>query len=144
MMFGPHMIVDMSLLPLLRPSEWCATGRHIRKLHHKNRLCRFPFHFIFAGCDREHVSWADINNRYFPNGIDSHLFTVTELDYLDIFPREQLVYLSPDAPLTLTEYDPEKVYIVAALADELPRPRLTLRRATADGIETRRLPVEKE
>lgn len=142
MTHGPHIIFDMSFYPEMRPVEVSLTSKQLIQVHHVNRAHRFPHHIIFSGCKRNHPSWEDAN-RYFKNGIDSSLCSITEKHYLDIFPREQLVYLSPDAKQTVNEYDPNKVYIIAAMVDRVPRPNLTLGRAKEEGIEARRLPLER-
>jgi len=39
----------------------------------------------------------------------------TSLSYLDLFPREQLVYLSPDSPNIMNEYEHNVVYILGGI-----------------------------
>lgn len=141
-MFGPRLIIDTSMIPLLRSAEWAPTGRQLVMAYHHNRMHRFPHHLVYTGCTREHEAWEYVE-RFFTNGIDSCMVTVTEDHYLDLFPKEQLVYLSPDAERTMNEYDHEKTYIVGALADKFGRPHLTKRVAEQQGIETRKLPLKE-
>lgn len=142
MMFGPPLILDMSFLTLLKPSECSLTAKQVSQLHHDNRAHRFPHHLMFTGCKRNHFSWEDIE-RVFPDGFERRMFTVTDKHYLDLFPREQLVYLSPDAKIPMAEYEPDKVYIIAGIVDRISRPNLTLGRAKEEGIECKRLPLER-
>jgi len=44
-------------------------------------------------------------------------FEVTESSYLDIFPNEKLIYLSPDSNVEMTSFDHDAVYIIGGIAD---------------------------
>jgi Trm5-related predicted tRNA methylase len=39
----------------------------------------------------------------------------TTHSYLDLFPREQLIYLSPDSPNIMTEYQHDMIYILGGI-----------------------------
>lgn len=39
--------------------------------------------------------------------------------YLDIFPKEQLVYLTPHCREEMTNYDPDIVYIIGGMVDKV-------------------------
>lgn len=43
---------------------------------------------------------------------------MTEKSYLEIFAKEDLIYLTPDSDNTLTVLDKTKVYIIGGLVDE--------------------------
>ena len=44
-------------------------------------------------------------------------FETTEANYLDLFDRQQLIYLSPHSPYEMSEYNHNAVYIVGAIVD---------------------------
>lgn len=44
-------------------------------------------------------------------------FETTEANYLDLFNRQNLVYLSPHSPYEMLEYDHDAVYIIGAVID---------------------------
>lgn len=44
-------------------------------------------------------------------------FETTEANYLDLFNKENLIYLSPHSPYEMSEYDHNAVYIIGALVD---------------------------
>ena len=54
--------------------------------------------------------------------------------------RDQLVYLSPEAPDVLTELKPSEVYVIGGLVDRHKIHGASLRRASALGIRSARLP----
>lgn len=44
-------------------------------------------------------------------------FEMTESNYLDLYDRERLIYLSPHSPYEMSEYDHNAVYIIGAIVD---------------------------
>jgi tRNA (guanine9-N1)-methyltransferase len=61
----------------------------------------------------------------------------------DVFGRQNIVVLSPDAEDILDEFDPTKVYIVGGIVDRTVRNNLTRDRARAQGVACQRLPVKE-
>ena len=66
---------------------------------------------------------------------------LTEKSVLDTFPRERLVYLTPNSMNVLHRDDPDNVYIVGALMND-PVPR-SLESAKRQGIRHARLPMRE-
>lgn len=80
-----------------------------------NRTATDPFVLHFCNYQRQ----SEFNQMYMNSlGIDENLVLDTDKSYLDMFPREKLVYLSNDSPNTMRHYDPNKVYIVGAIVDK--------------------------
>lgn len=44
-------------------------------------------------------------------------YEATQSSYLDIFPREKLIYLSPDSNVEMTEFDHDAIYIIGGIID---------------------------
>lgn len=66
--------------------------------------------------------------------------TVTEKSYLDLFPKEDLVYLSPDAP---HYYHPDDgIPIIGGIIDLTTRKKLSYTKAVAENLEVRKLPID--
>jgi len=59
------------------------------------------------------------------------------------FPREKVVYLSPDSTEILTSMEPGWAYVVGGLVDRNRHPGASLARATALGVRTARLPIDE-
>ena len=51
------------------------------------------------------------------SSLENTCFEVTESSYLDIFPHDKLIYLSPDSNVEMTSFDHEAVYIVGGIVD---------------------------
>ncbi|KAK3102788.1 hypothetical protein FSP39_013913 [Pinctada imbricata] len=66
----------------------------------------------------------------------------TEKSYLDLFPKENLVYLTPDSENDL-RYDHRDIYIVGAIVDLSFDHPVTLANAREMGLRHARIPVQK-
>jgi Trm5-related predicted tRNA methylase len=49
--------------------------------------------------------------------LENLCFEATESSYLDIFPSEKLIYLSPDSNVEMTSFDHDAVYIIGGIID---------------------------
>ncbi|NXF07034.1 TM10B methyltransferase, partial [Smithornis capensis] len=67
----------------------------------------------------------------------------TPESYLDLFPLDAIVYLTPDSENVLEDVDPSKVYVLGGLVDESIHKQLTLRRAREQSLQTARLPIRE-
>ncbi|NXX28208.1 TM10B methyltransferase, partial [Nicator chloris] len=67
----------------------------------------------------------------------------TPESYLDLFPLEAIVYLTPDSENVLEDINPDKVYVLGGLVDESIHKQLTLRRAQEQCLQTARLPIRE-
>ncbi|XP_061186508.1 tRNA methyltransferase 10 homolog B-like [Saccostrea echinata] len=72
---------------------------------------------------------------------DLPVSAITEKSYLELFPREDLVYLSPDAK---HYYIPEQdgIPIIGAIVDKTTKDKLSYSRAFEDNIKIRKLPID--
>ncbi|KAJ1927850.1 tRNA (guanine(9)-N(1))-methyltransferase [Tieghemiomyces parasiticus] len=61
--------------------------------------------------------------------------------YLDLYPKERLVYLTADAETSLQTLDESKVYILGTFVDKNRHKGLTYKKATEQGIATAQLPI---
>ncbi|NXT62045.1 TM10B methyltransferase, partial [Chaetops frenatus] len=67
----------------------------------------------------------------------------TPESFLDLFPLDAIVYLTPDSENVLEDIDPDKVYVLGGLVDESIHKQLTLRRAQDQSLQTARLPIRE-
>ena len=77
-------------------------------------------------------------------GFDENLIFETPKSYLDVFPKQKLVYLTRDAKRVMRTFDPNKVYIIGAMVDtKSDAGRLaSYAQAKKEGIETECLPLD--
>ncbi|KAI8323375.1 hypothetical protein GQ54DRAFT_113051 [Martensiomyces pterosporus] len=97
---------------------------HVTKLHGK---CRERFDTALE----QHKGWSE------------EFVKMHDKEYVDLFPKEELVYLTADSPNVIEKLDPKKVYIVGGIVDKNRYPRLTLDKAEEQGIAHGQLPIGK-
>lgn len=135
---GAHVVFDMSFMDEITVRERNLTVSQLSLCVDENRIHRQPSALIFTGVDEESY-WFKKLNKF--SGINDVASIVTEKNYLDLYPKEDLIYLSPDGD-PMTTFDSNKVYIIGGFVDKPARPRLTLGKAKREGIKTARLPLD--
>ena len=68
--------------------------------------------------------------------------TWTDESYVDLFPKEKLVYLTSDSPNTL-EYSPDDIYIIGASSESIIDTKQSLKYAEQQGIRHAKLPLKE-
>ena len=141
---GPYMIIDMAFEQTRR--EYSNMWAQIVQGLSYNMEKKNPFHYFFTG-----TSWEDVQTFYENNPIEfvqtlheDKRFDVTfsKKTPVELFPREKLVYLTPDARKPLVNFDPNKVYVMGGLVDLAGRPRETISVAREHNIECAKFPIE--
>ena len=127
----------------LKDKTILSMAKQYQEVIKQNRTgARSPFQIHFCNYDSTsefHTRFGDLV------GLDDNLIFETSQSYLDVFAKERLVYLSRDARTVMTDFDPEKVYIIGNIIDDGTNKfkYASLNRATQDGIECMRLPLNE-
>ena len=108
-----------------------------------NKEAKTPFPLYFTGVKPEIQEWMkkiyliDENGSNFP-------VEITEKHQTELFPKERLVYLSPDSKNDLMEYDDDDIYVIGGIIDKgLDYSPLTLANAKRNKIRHARFPMKK-
>ncbi|CAF2372662.1 unnamed protein product [Rotaria sp. Silwood2] len=75
--------------------------------------------------------------------LENMCFEFTESSYLDLFPNDKLVYLSPDSNIEMTSFDHDAIYIVGGIADRTGKKPLTFGKAKRENIKHQRFPIDR-
>ena len=140
MQFGQPLIFDMDYEQYMRHQDCRNLVDQLLITYSKNRDSLDPFHFVFTSLDPggkvlAMLQRSSLTGRHF-------MGTMTDRSYLDMFPRERLVYLSPHASQTLREVDPSDIYIVGGFIDKSCQKPVSLARAKEQGIRTAKFPLD--
>lgn len=113
----------------------------VRLMHRYNMSAEFPARIYLTGLQEGGKIWQEVH-RQAANGWDSLLLAgMTSLPHTQYFDWNEIVYLSPDSPQTLTAVDPTKVYIIGGLVDDSITRGLSLKKAEQEGVVSMKLPV---
>ncbi|XP_056180044.1 LOW QUALITY PROTEIN: tRNA methyltransferase 10 homolog B-like [Falco biarmicus] len=138
---GPRLCVDLGVADRMTEKETSRLASQIRRLYGANRRAKKPFWL----CLTEFVVGSLIYKECLRmnDGFSSYLMDTTQESYLDLFPLDAIVYLTPDSDNVLEDIDPNKVYVLGGLVDESIHKKLTLQRAQEQSLQTARLPIRE-
>lgn len=142
MVHGCPLVFDFDFAQHMRPQDISNTGKQITECYAINRKHESPFHLHFTNSPPNNPIYKSFQMKRL-NQNDLDLATITEKSYLELFDKERLVYLSPDARNTINEFKPDDVYIVAAFNDQANPQPLTYAKAKQDGIRCAKLPLDE-
>lgn len=118
------------------------TSKQLVYLFSLNRRHPAPFALHYCGLAEQNVLWKNLQ-RGIPTLTHKPLpLQIHHEDVCDVFPHEKLVFLTPDAPNVLHEYNPDDHYIISALVERGDQVPLSMAKAKKLNIRTARLPLE--
>ncbi|XP_029112711.1 tRNA methyltransferase 10 homolog B [Scleropages formosus] len=138
---GQRLCVDLSVSDSMSAKETSRLAAQIRRLYGSNRRAARPFHLYLAGLRKDSLLFREC--RRMNDGFQDYAMDVTERSFLELFPPDAIVYLTPDAEQALDLVDPHKVYILGGLVDESVRKKVTYRKACEGGVSSARLPIDE-
>ncbi|KAJ1926823.1 tRNA (guanine(9)-N(1))-methyltransferase [Tieghemiomyces parasiticus] len=131
-------VLDMSFDELMNDKEIVSIVSQVTRCYSFNRQAPRKAHLVateFHGRAQARMqnvltgsaNWKDIRFE--------------TCSYLDLYPKERLVYLTADAETSLQTLDESKVYILGTFVDKNRHKGLTYKKATEQGITTAQLPI---
>lgn len=142
MQFGIPLVIDMDYHDFMRTQDSKNTATQLFSLYSLNRSdTNIPFHLHFTNCPENNPLYRLMLLQM--QDTPDILATVSEKSYLDLFDKDKLVYLSPDAKMVMTKFDPEAVYIIGAFNDKGTQQPVSYARAKKQGIKTMRFPLDQ-
>lgn len=107
-----------------------------------NRTHPQPFNLVLCNANANSKMMTQLVKRI-PTLYDpGYALNITEKSYMDLYPRDRLVYLSPHAREEMKDFDHDDIYIVGAIVDKSdPRP-FSLAKTKKDGIRIKKLPLD--
>lgn len=119
MMFESKIVFDCSYESNMSTREIHNCAKQMSLVFAHNRSHFNPMDLYFCNFNRDGLLKQHLHQNIPSLLNDDFPVTVTSQSYLDIFPKDQLVYLTPDCKINLNEYDPNMVYIIGALIDRV-------------------------
>lgn len=143
MLYGQPLVYDMSYDQHMTRREMENTISQLMETEGWNRRSVDPFHLHFCNLQPGGAYQRELLKRYGQETWDRLSITATSKRHVDVFPTEDLVYLSADSPNVLRTFDHSKVYIVGAMVDRSIQSGVSLANAKRLKISTARLPLDE-
>ncbi|XP_016312329.1 tRNA methyltransferase 10 homolog C [Sinocyclocheilus anshuiensis] len=143
MHFGQPLVYDMSYDQHMSRREMENTVAQLMESEGWNRRAADPFHLHFCGLQPDSAYHRELLNRYGSHTWDQLLITATERSHVELFPQQDLVYLTADSQHVLHTFDHSKVYIIGAMVDRSIHSGVSLANAKRLKLATARLPMDE-
>lgn len=119
MMFEPKVVFDCSYESNMNFDELHSCVKQLTLSFAKNRVHVDPMCLYYCNLNKD-GSLMKYLLRNIPTLLnDDFPAIVTSQSYLDMFPKDQLLYLTPHCVNYITEYDPDTIYIIGAMVDKV-------------------------
>lgn len=142
MQFGAKLILDCSYDPHMVAREAKNAAKQLMLLFADNRLHSDPFDLHFCNANFNGFLMQALH-KHMPTMLEPNFpMNIHEESYLDRFPRNKLVYLTPHCQNDLLEYNHDDIYIVGAMVDKMNNEPLSLAKAKSQGLRMARLPLD--
>lgn len=143
MRFGQPLVFDMSYDSMMARRELENTVHQLMEVEGWNRRATEPYNLHLCNLQADGTYQKELLKQYGADVWDRMLINSSDKHYIDLFPREQLVYLTADSPNILRTFDHSKVYIIGALVDRSIQSGLSLANAKRLNLATARLPLDQ-
>uniref|UniRef100_A0A8C6XD61 tRNA methyltransferase 10 homolog C n=1 Tax=Naja naja TaxID=35670 RepID=A0A8C6XD61_NAJNA len=141
MSFGQPLVFDMDFNDM-SVREMQNTVNQMMECEGANRKAVEPFHLYYCNLKEDGPYHKEFLKRY-GDAWNNLFVTVTEKSYVELFPRDQIVYLTADSPNVMETFDHNKIYIIGSLVDKSIRKGVSLARAKRLKLATAHLPLER-
>lgn len=116
--FGPHIIIDCGYESYMNMRELHHCCTQLEQGWTENRMNVKPLDIIFCNVEEDSTVFKKFRQKIPQVGTKESPVHFTEKHYMDLFPAEKLVYLSPHSEQVMEEYDPNSVYIIGEFKDK--------------------------
>ncbi|XP_037805963.1 mitochondrial ribonuclease P protein 1 homolog [Lucilia sericata] len=142
MQFSPKIVLDCSYDDHMTKREAENAAKQLMLCFAENRAHDDPFDLHYCNVNLDTPCMKSLQ-RYIPTMLNPEFpMNVHEKCFTEIFPKENLVYLTPHCRTDLVEYNPDDVYIVGAMVDTINNEPLSLAKAKRLGLRMARLPLD--
>lgn len=143
MLKAPQLVFDFSYDEFMTRKFCNYTAKHVLYAFASNRKSRIPFDMIICNGNMDNPSMQHLHKIY-PNLLELlNPLTVKQESYLDLYPKENILYITPYSPNVMDVYNPYDTIVVPAIVDYGYHGSVTMANAKKNGIRTAWLPVEK-
>ncbi|EGW00794.1 Mitochondrial ribonuclease P protein 1 [Cricetulus griseus] len=142
MQFGQPLVFDMDYENYMKPFEIRNAVSQLLESEGWNRRDIDPFHIYFCNLKIDSAYHRELVKRY-GGKWDKLLLTATEKSPVDLFPKDNIIYLTADSPNIMTTFKHDKIYIIGSFVDKNIQTGTSLAKAKRQHIATERLPLDK-
>ena len=119
MQFGQKIVLDCSYDEYMTKREAINAAKQIMILFSENRNHINPFDIHLCNLTPNSTTMKYLL-KHIPTLLDKEFpLNVHENSFMDLFPKEQLVYLTPHCKTDMNSYSHDSIYIIGAMVDKV-------------------------
>lgn len=140
---APCICIDMGHTEHMSDKELNKLSSQLRRLYGSNRHSYTPLKLYFTHFPSSCRLYKMCVEKH--QGFERYSVEMRAESHSQLFPKESLLYLSPDAPeaLPATPLGSNTVYVIGGLVDETVHKNISLSSACAEGIQCAQLPIDE-
>ncbi|CAH4032081.1 unnamed protein product [Pieris brassicae] len=131
-------ILDLSFDHLMSEKDRYKVIKQLLRCYSINRRSDSPLQFHVTSFGEK--TKVDISRH---NGYENWDIEYHEKSYIDIFPKEKLVYLTSESENVIEKFEEDNIYIIGGLVDHNQHKGLCYKIAVEQGITHAQLPLAK-
>ncbi|XP_050538556.1 mitochondrial ribonuclease P protein 1 homolog [Daktulosphaira vitifoliae] len=142
MLYGQNIIIDCSYDGHMSIKEQANCAKQLLLMWSSNRIHKDPFNITFCNVNKEGRVFKHLSKTLPTMDHPTFPFNYTNKSYLDLFPRNKLVYLTPHCNEILDKFNYDDIYIIGAMVDKMKEEPLSLAKAKRDKVRMAKLPLD--
>ncbi|CAH0701852.1 unnamed protein product [Spodoptera exigua] len=131
-------VIDLGFDHLMTEKDRFKVIKQILRCYSINRRSETPIQFHITSFGERSRSDMSRHNGYEHWDIDFH-----EVSYLEVFPKDKIVYLTSESDNVIEEFEENTAYIIGGLVDHNKHKGLCHKIAVEQGIRHAQLPLDK-
>lgn len=141
LLYSQHIVFDCSYDNYMSEmnKRYCAGQILLSYVH--NRIHAAPFHLKLCNFSSDHYMSQRLA-KLFKASLSSLPVESTSKSYLELYPKEKLVYLTPHSQEVLQTYNHDDVYIIGAFVDKGNGEKVSLAKAKENKLRMAKLPLD--
>ncbi|XP_044759816.1 mitochondrial ribonuclease P protein 1 homolog [Coccinella septempunctata] len=143
MRFGQKLVFDCGFHEKMTDRENSNCAKQLMLLFGENRIHDDPYDLHLCNFDKSSELGENLKSCL-PTMYDPEFpLNIHQESYLNLFPKDQLVYLTPHCRQELLEYDHNAIYIIGAIVDKVNQAPLSLAKAKEQNIKMMKFPLDR-
>ncbi|XP_017079319.1 mitochondrial ribonuclease P protein 1 homolog [Drosophila eugracilis] len=143
MQFAPKIVLDCSYDEHMNNREASYAAKQLMLCFAENRLNDEPFDLHYCNAQMDSRTMQSLQ-RYIPTMLNPEFpMNVHPQCFTELFPKKNLVYLTPHCREDLVTYNPDDIYVVGAMVDTMNNEPLSLAKAKRLGLRMAKLPLDR-
>jgi len=138
---GIKVCLDFQFEDFMIEKELNHLANQAKRVYSSNKAAHLPFDLHFINLKKHSKTYKLCCDKN--TGFGEYMLTFSDQAVNDLFPTENIVYLSPDSEHTLTELCPDTVYVIGGLVDDSVKKDTSQQYCENANISSARLPISE-